>query len=352
MATEATLVDTRIAAPAGWLRSPSFDFLFVVGAVLVALIATLTVVVEPRLFPLVLVTDMWLLGFHHVVATFTRLAFDTESFKSHRFLVLVLPVIVLGGVVGLVYAVGGWVLPTLYLYWQWFHYTRQSYGIAQIYRRKAGALGDDPPLLQKGVIYLLPLWGILHRSFQQPKRFLGQPIRVLPVPAIVVQVAAVVAVATVVVWMGRQLLAMREGRMPVAYTLYMLSHIVVFTIGYLEIKDISFGWLTINIWHNLQYILLVWMFNNNRFKNGVDPEHRFLSTLSQTNRAIPYFLVCLGISTILYFALDSALSAMGLSVLTLSLAVYQAVNFHHYIVDGVIWKVRKRPVQVHLGLAG
>src|SRR5438128_2193404 len=83
-------------------------------------------------------------------------------------------------------------------------------------------VGDDPPLLQKGVIYLLPLWGILHRSFQQPKRFLGQPIRVLPVPAIVVQVAAVVAVATVVVWMGRQLLAMREGRMPVAYTLYML----------------------------------------------------------------------------------------------------------------------------------
>jgi hypothetical protein len=352
MATEAgAVLETQAPAAPGWLRSPTFDSVFVGGAALVALLSTLAVVVEPRLFPLVLVTDMWLLGFHHVVSTFTRLAFDTESFRTHRFLVLGLPWIVLAGVGGLVYAFGGWVLPTLYLYWQWFHYTRQSYGIAQIYRRKSGAVVEDSPLLQKSVIYLLPLWGILHRSWQHPAFFLRQPIRVLPVPRLAVQVAAVAAVTSILVWMWKQLVALRERRLPVAYTLYMLSHIVIFSVGYLEVEDISYGWLTINIWHNLQYILLVWMFNNNRFKNGVDPEHRFLSSISQTRRVVPYVLVCLGISTVLYFALDSALEAMGLSVLTVSLAVYQAVNFHHYIVDGVIWKVRKRPVQVHLGLA-
>jgi hypothetical protein len=352
MASEASAVSSPAPVSYGWLRSPSFDSIFVGGAALVAILATVVVVVEPRLFPLILVSDMWLLGFHHVVSTFTRLTFDSESFRAHRFLVLGLPWIVLAGVAGLVYAFGGWVLPTLYLYWQWFHYTRQSYGIAQIYRRKAAGPVDDPPLLQKAVIYLLPLWGILHRSWQRPATFLRQPIRVLPVPHLLVQIAAVAAVAAIVVWMWRQLAAFRAGRLPVAYTLYMLSHIVIFTVGYLQIQDISYGWLTINIWHNLQYILLVWMWNNNRFKNGVDPEHRFLSTISQTNRVVPYFLVCLGISTLLYFALDSALEAMGLSVLTLSLAIYQAVNFHHYIVDGVIWKVRRKPVQVHLGLAG
>jgi hypothetical protein len=362
MASEAaTTVETaETPAPAtyGWLRSPSFDFVFVGLAAAVALLATLTVVVEPRLFPLVLVTDMWLLGFHHVVSTFTRLTFDTDSFRAHRFLVLGLPWIVLGGVVGLVYGIGTWVLPTIYLYWQWFHYTRQSYGIAQIYRRKAGARFDDPPLLQKGVIYLLPLWGILSRSWQEGLKahptFLRQPIKVLPVPRLLVQVAAVAAVAAIAVWIWRQLAAFREGRLPVAYSLYMVSHIVIFAVGYLKVEDISYGWLTINVWHNLQYILLVWMFNNNRFKNGVDPEHRFLSTISQTNRVVPYFLVCLGISTVLYFALDSVFDAVGVarsSVLVLSLAVYQAVNFHHYIVDGVIWKVRQRPVQAHLGLA-
>src|SRR5947209_19975710 len=109
MATAAgTLLETHAPATPGWLRSPSFDSLFVGGGALVALLATVTVVVEPRLFPLILFTDMWLLGFHHVLSTFTRLTFDSESFRAHRFLVLGLPWIVLAGVVVLVYAVGGW----------------------------------------------------------------------------------------------------------------------------------------------------------------------------------------------------------------------------------------------------
>ena len=32
---------------------------------------------------------------------------------------------------------GSWFLATAYLYWQWFHYARQSYGIERAYRRKA-----------------------------------------------------------------------------------------------------------------------------------------------------------------------------------------------------------------------
>ena len=127
---------------------------------------------QPKLFPLVVVADMWLLGFHHVISTYTRLAFDSESFRTYRFLVLWLPLIVLLGTISLMGLFGRWILPTIYLYWQWFHYTRQSYGIAQIYRRKAGALGEEPPLLTKAAIYLLPLWGILHRSWQKPATFL------------------------------------------------------------------------------------------------------------------------------------------------------------------------------------
>ena len=37
---------------------------------------------------------------------------------------------------------GVWILPTVYLYWQWFNYTRQSYGVERIYRRKAGDDGS------------------------------------------------------------------------------------------------------------------------------------------------------------------------------------------------------------------
>src|SRR5947208_11474112 len=89
MATEA---GQAVAAPRaisyGWLRGAPFDLGFVAGVAAFAIAVSLLVVAQPRLFPLVLVVDMWLLGFHHVVSTFTRLAFDKESFRAHRFLVL------------------------------------------------------------------------------------------------------------------------------------------------------------------------------------------------------------------------------------------------------------------------
>ena len=31
--------------------------------------------------------------------------------------------------------------------------------------------------------------------------------------------------------------------------------------------------------------------------------------------------------------------------------VYQAVNFHHYVVDAFIWRVRKKPIRVTLGVS-
>ena len=64
-------------------------------------------------------------------------------------------------------------------------------------------------------------------------------------------------------------------------TLYMCSHIKIFGFGYLQIDDINHGWLVLNVWHYAQYILTVWLFNNNRFKDGIHPKHRFLSYLSQ-----------------------------------------------------------------------
>jgi hypothetical protein len=254
-------------------------------------------------------------------------------------------------VISLITLFGGWIVPTVYLYWQWFHYTRQSYGIAQIYRRKAGGLGSEPALLTKAAIYLLPLWGILHRSWQKPATFLGMEIKTLPVALPIVQGAAVLALAGIGWWLCQQAVAWRRGRLPGAYTLYMLSHLTIFAFGYLVVEDLNAGWLTINIWHNAQYILLVWMYNNNRFKGGVDPRHRFLSTISQPRRVALYFLVCLGISTAFYMAVEGVLNLLGLSLLTLTLIVYQTLNFHHYIVDGIIWKVRKPRLRENLGLA-
>ena len=337
--------------PAGWLRGPSFDLTFIAGVAAIALLSGAVVVAEPRLFAPILLLDLWLLGYHHVVATYTRLCFDGESLRRHRFLLFGLPPLVVAGVVLVYFGVGPWAIATVYLYWQWFHYTRQSFGVSQVYRRKAGDLVDEKPWLTKAALYLLPLWGILHRSYQDPGFFLGMELRVLPVPGWLVDASAFLALSVLALWVVLRVGSWLRGRLAVAHSLYMLSHFVVFYVGYIAIDDITHGWLVINVWHNAQYVLFVWLFNSNRFKDGIDPKARFLSTISQKNKAWLYFGVCLGITTLVYLAIDQAIGQFSHWALPLTLIVYQSINFHHYIVDSLIWKVRRKPMQQTLGIA-
>jgi hypothetical protein len=342
------------ARPAGWLRGLSFDTTYILGILGVALVSGSVVIAKPDLFPAVFVLNGWLLGYHHVVSTFTRLTFDRESFDEHRFLIVWLPLIVLAGVI-LAWAVfGSWVLTTAYLYWQWWHYTRQSYGVSRIYGRKAALSSND--LLTKLTIYAVPVWGILYRSYQTPDKYLFTEVKVLPVPFLLVAVAGGFALIVITCWLLEQIKAFSEGRLPVAHTLYMCSHLVVFGVGYLLISDINHGWLVLNIWHNSQYILTVWMFNNNRFRNQVDNSHRFLSHISQRKNIFSYFAVCLVISTVFYGALSATLNWISPTValvttLPLFAVVYQAINFHHYVVDAIIWKVRKKTLRQNFGIA-
>ena len=50
--------------------------------------------------------------------------------------------------------------------------------------------------------------------------------------------------------------------------------------------------------------------------------------------------------------LQSFNELFGTALLPLAVVIYQAINFHHYIVDGMIWKMRKRPIHQTLGVEG
>tara|TARA_R110002110_G_scaffold404606_1_gene623023 strand:- start:25398 stop:26444 length:1047 start_codon:yes stop_codon:yes gene_type:complete len=339
-----------VSIEVAWLRNKRFDITFIVGVTLLALGSGALVVAEPSLFPLILLLDLWFLGYHHVISTFTRLCFDRQSIKQNHFFLFYLPIIILVSVVSLVTFIGIWTIPTLYLYWQWFHYTRQSYGVGQAYKRKSKQTWNENEWASKFAVYLLPLWGILYRSYQAPEKFLFMDIKVIPVSALVVDIVGIMAMVSICVWGLMRLNTWRKSKLPLAHTLYMFSHFTIFYVGYIYIEDITYGWLVINVWHNAQYILFVWLFNNNRFKSGIDSKSYFLSAISQTANMKYYFLACLGISTLLYFSIKSSISLIDTAILPLGLIVFQTINFHHYVVDGFIWKMRKKPLQKILAI--
>jgi hypothetical protein len=339
----------------GLLRNPQFDGFFVIGIPLIAIASGFLVTYDNDLFLPILAADLWILGYHHVISTYTRLAFDKQSFIEHRALILYLLPAVAIAVIALATLGGAWIVSTVYLYWQWWHYTRQSEGISKAYARKSSDKELGNPLILRAAFYAVPVTGILALSARSPAQFLYIPLRTLSVADIVVSAAMLVTVALLVMWLIEQVKAYRRGKLAVPYVVYVVSHFAIYYFAYIHFKEINYGWLTVNIWHNAQYILFVWLFNNRRFDGKTSDTQKFLSTISQTGKFWLYIATCLTISTLVYFLITSVLSdaissAFALTATMTSLIIYQTINFHHYIVDSLIWKLRKPKIQKTLGL--
>ena len=172
----------------------------------------------------------------------------------------------------------------------------------------------------------------------------------LPVPQGLMVAVGAIGSVILAYWAVRRIAAFMHNRLSAVHTLYMLSHFTIFTVGYLLIEDITFGWLVINIWHNAQYILFVWLFNTRRFKHGLDEKALFLSYISQPHRLGLYLSACLGITGVIYFGVLGTLSAVLYAGLGGTIVLYQILNFHHYIVNSMIWKVRSKAIAQTLGL--
>jgi len=148
-------------------------------------------------------------------------------------------------------------------------------------------------------------------------------------------------IVAVIAWMAKSMRAVLADTLDLQYTGFVASHIVIFLVAYVAIEDVNAGWLAINVWHNFQYVLVVWMSNAKRYAGGIDPTARFLSRLSQPGRVTMYFACCLAITTLIYAAIDRVtVLALG-GGMAVTIGIYMGINFHHYIVDALIWKRRK-----------
>jgi hypothetical protein len=63
-----------------------------------------------------------------------------------------------------------------------------------------------------------------------------------------------------------------------------------------------------------------------------------------------FLLVCLGLSAALYLPLHYVVPA-AVGGFPVAIVVAQVLNFHHYVVDARIWRLRQAPVRAGLGLA-
>ncbi len=311
-----------------------FDPLFIFGTAFVALAMYSVAQMDSVPFSVMLVIYATFIAQPHFFATYTRTAFSLEMFKKNIFMMAVLPVLVLSVLIGLYKMFGMWIYMSLYMYVQWFHFTRQSYGISRIYRWKSKVpVSDD--LLTGLALFSIPVWGIIQWSVMQPATYLGQPVKTFDIPAVLDPIAGWVSGALVLAWALNRLLQWKKGQLPVAHTLYMLTHFAMFGISYILIDIIELGWMTIGVWHSAQYLMFVWTYNEQKAAR----EHAAKPSL-MSNPA--FYGTLLFFFSLAFFGAAAWIEGIvEKQILVPALVLSGVIPFHHYIVDAIIWRKPK-----------
>ncbi|MDQ0607574.1 hypothetical protein QFZ83_001745 [Variovorax sp. W1I1] len=292
----------------------------------------------------VLYIDIWLFANPHLIATYTRIRQISPSIKTHWILIFAAPVLIAAGltIIALAYEAAG--LLALYFVLQAFHVTRQSYGIARRCDRRLQVPYQGLPYF---LIYIFPIWGYLHRSAQAPDSFLGYPIWLPPVPQELASAIEIVAIVGALIWSARLWHCRRAEKENSLFNSFLFSHLLISLVSYILINDITLGWLVVNVWHNIQYLVFVYRQqrsdikkrnNTGELTSTATPRKSLIGILK---RPTIFFSGCLVFGAIFYVVADK----IGESLLWLGfptvLIAHLIFNFHHYLADGFIWKRRR-----------
>lgn len=328
------------------LRDRRFDVWMIAGAPFVALASLAVVLVQPTLLLPILMLDLWLLGYHHVIATYTRIGLDRESWSKHWALVVVLPPVVFAAVLLIGWTGGATVLMTIYFYWLWFHYVRQSEGVSKAYAVQGGHRFISDDRLLRLTFYLVPTAAVLQISQTGGGLLLGVEVWAYQLPAPWLHAVWAAAGSALLLSARKLYVWYRAGEVSAHYSLFWLSHHLMFVVSYGLVRDLTTAWLCLNIWHNLQYLSFVWLSHEKRFKGSVSPRAKVLSTLVLPRNLWMYVLGCLALTFAFYLGAERVVAIVGTGLgVSMTLAVtmvYQTINFHHYIVDAIIWRRPKR----------
>ena len=333
---------------------PAFNKLFILGTASIALFLGMLAMTSATMFMAVLFIDIWLFANPHVIATFSRIAFDRVHGRKHWFLLYLLPPLVLIGVTIAALAYGAEGLFTFYFIAQTYHVTRQSFGISRAYL-KSNHENSRTDYLSEGLIYLIPLWGLAHRCGQSPVEFLGYSISLPEVPPIAVESISLLSIIWLSIWLIKTIYSAYRKALHSNHSLFVASHVFISFTSFIACENIAEGWLIFNIWHNVQYLLFVWVQNVRRFSqppyvseksNGKLTGFELttnicpfsLANMSRKGRIIPYYLLLVIIGAVLYQGLTLAGEQLAWLGLPTVLVLHFTFNYHHYLVDGIIWK--------------
>ncbi|MBI4346145.1 MAG: hypothetical protein HY553_04780 [Elusimicrobia bacterium] len=253
-----------------WLINPRFDLAWIIGP---PALSALAVVLLPTLRGPALPLWGWALcivaiDVAHVWSTLYRTYLDPEERRRRAGLLLYVPLLCWAAGVLLYRAGGAGGFWRVFAYLAVFHFVRQQFGFAMLYRRAAGERGGlalDKAAIYATMLYPLAVWHAgLPRAFDwfMPGDFVA-------LPSWTAAAARWAYAAVLAAWAGKELRSWTGGRRPNAgKILLILATAASWHVGIvLYDSDVAFT-VTNVIAHGVPYFALVWAHGRRRWAEG------------------------------------------------------------------------------------
>jgi hypothetical protein len=286
----------------------------------------------------------WFVNWPHFAATNYRLYQSPAHIAQYPKTAKLLPWLIIAGIGFALWSPEGfapwWV--KVFLIWSPYHFSGQTFGMTMLYARRSG--WQVGPWLRRGMkafIYGTFLIGTLGaETWEGGGQWYGVAYPSLGLPAWTVQAATWLmygGLALVVLSFGAQIRASRRGP-ALIILLPATAQYVWFVTGSSWASFAEF----VPLFHSLQYLLVAWsmQLQQGHLERG---EAGAVYVRSSTLR---WLSVNFAGGAALFFVIPHLVSAaMGTSLFFATAAVIAGVQLHHFIVDGVIWKLRRQTVR-------
>lgn len=282
---------------------------------------------------------VWIINWPHFSATSYRLYNSRANLGQYPVTAVVVPVLLVGAVVGSFASPEGvapW-LVCLFAIWSPYHFSGQSVGITLIYARRAGfKVGRWERLAISGFIFgtFLVQTALTHTG-QRPGNFysvsypvLGLPLWVASTLRVWMWVCGAAYLFFVVRWCVRN-----RRVLPPIVLLPAAAQFVWFVIGWRVPAFNEF----VPFFHALQYMLIAWMMQLGERAAVTMPEKPKRFMVSESARWI--ILNVIG-GAFLFWLLPRLGARAGFELPFATAVILSAVQIHHFFVDGVIWKLK------------
>ena len=347
----APTIPLTVARKSGFLVGPVYDSLFFIGSPLLALVLGVAIsgtAISTRYFRLFshegTAATMFIGGFTmaHLVIVFFRSHGNREIFKTHPYRFTVAPVLLLAAMTASL-----WIqcaVAVLATFWDVYHSSLQTFGLARIYDRRAGndpTAGRTLDLLLNLLLYAGPIAAgvslMKHVNEFKAFRAVGSvllariPESVESIhPWLTIGVLAA-GVPFLLYYVLRYALMAREGYRVSPQKVMLLVSTAACSITCWTFDSFGQAFFVMNFFHALQYFALVWHIEKGNMSG--------LFRVRASRVAMPLtFALFVGLGAAYGFFAEVFADA------GFFLSVTLVVSIMHFWWDGFIWSVRRRQV--------